>query len=110
MTQQENTNMIDLFLRAETETALIEACPFLRGVDDNGNPIWVTGTLDYALSIIGPVVGTPGDYDDDGVEVTPPVMDDRFHANLRCLPSIANQVPSEVVVDPDPADPVREWA
>lgn len=97
--------MIDIYLRAATEADLITACPFLRGPDD----IWITGTADYALSIIGPVVTTPGEYDDEGEEITPPVIDARFHANLRCSEAIAALVPPEVIVNPDPDNPVRVW-
>lgn len=99
--------MIDLYLRADTEAGLIAACPFLRGPDD----FWITGTADYALSIIGPVVTTPGTYDDEGEELTPPVVDARFHANLRCTEAIAALVPPEVIVNPDPEPhhPVRVW-
>jgi hypothetical protein len=37
----------------------------------------------YAIDEIGPVVVTPGVYDNDGNEVTPPVMDNRHHLNFK---------------------------
>lgn len=103
------TSMHDLYLRAHSEADLITACPFLRGTNDEGVPVWITGTADYALSIIGPVVTTPGTYDDEGQEITPPVVDARFHANLRCTEAIAALVPPQVIVNPDPDNPVRVW-
>ena len=39
-------------------------------------------TLDH----IGPVVITPGTYDADGVEITPPVIDNRHHVNMQIAP------------------------
>lgn len=95
--------MIDLHLRSESEATLAEACPFLR--DDDG---WLTSGDGFALDIIGPVVITDGEYDEDFNEITPPVIDSRFHANLRCSAEIAAMVPSELLVHP--SSPKRVWA
>ncbi len=38
------------------------------------------------LARLGPHVLTPGTYDDAGNEITPPVMDARFHANFWLSP------------------------
>lgn len=35
---------------------------------------------------LGPVVITPGTYDEDGNEITAPVLDDRHHVNIRLAP------------------------
>lgn len=70
--------MADLCLRAGNAGALASACPFLRGEDEEGN------------------------------EITPPVIDERFHANLRCTEEVAELVPNTVIVAP--SNPVRVWA
>lgn len=95
--------LVDVFLRADTPAALAAACPYL--VDDEGG--WVLSGDSFAFDPIGPVVLVPGIYDDEGNEVTPPIVDDRFHANLRCTPEIAAQVPEHIKVLPD--TPVRAW-
>ena len=99
---------VDLYLRAGNAGALASACPFLRGEGEDGKTHWITGTVDFALSVIGPVVAEPGTYDDEGAELTAPVMDNRFHANLRCTPEIAELVPDSVRVSP--SSPSRVWA
>lgn len=100
--------MIDLCLRAGNAGALASACPFLRGEDKTGERIWLTSGDGFALDIIGRVVTTPGTYDVAGNVITPPVFDDRFHANLRCNPEVAELVPASLIVTPDM--PVRVWA
>lgn len=95
--------MIDLFIRASDAEALATACPFLRGEDG-----WITSGDGWALDPIGPIVTTPGNYDEDGNEVTSPVIDSRFHANLRCSEGIAELVPETVLVFP--TKPARVWA
>ncbi|WEX10275.1 hypothetical protein [Chelativorans sp. AA-79] len=100
--------MIDLHLRAGNAGALASACPFLRGEDENGERIWLTSGEGFSLDIIGPVVITPGEYDEDGTEITPPVLDERFHVNLRCTDEIAAQVPDSFKVSP--STPIRVWA
>lgn len=100
--------MIDLYLRAADEAAMIEALPFLRGQDDDGNPAWITSSQTWALDVIGPLEVTPGIYDEEGAQLVAPVVDGRFHANLRCAPEIAAQVPEEVRTEP--SSPRRMWA
>ena len=100
--------MIDICLRAADEAALAAACPFLRGLDDEGAPCWLTAGNGWALDLIGPVALSPGQYDEDGNEVTPPVIDSRYHANLRCSAAVADLVPEDLIVTPD--HPVRVWA
>lgn len=96
--------MIDLYLRADTETALAEAAPVLR--DDSG---WRTDDHRFAIDVIGPVViTTAAIIDDDGNETTPAVFDNRFHINVRCEPLIADQIPEYVCVTP--SNPRRLWA
>ena len=97
--------MIDLYLRADTAEALRDACPFLW---DGEGEQWVLGTVDFAFDPIGPVVVVPSAYDDEGNQLSPPVIDWRFHANLRCTPDIAALVPGLLLVTP--GTPRRVWA
>jgi len=95
--------LVDVFLRADTPAALAAACPYL--VDEEGG--WVLGGDGFAFDPIGPVEIEPGVYDDEGGVITPPVVDTRYHANLRCTPEIAAQVPEYIKVFPD--NPIRVW-
>ena len=99
--------MIDLCLRAPDEAALADACPFLRGEDADGAPCWQTAGAGYALDVIGAVTLVWGTVDEDGNEITPPVIDGRYHANLRCSDAIAALVPAAMIATPDA--PVRVW-
>lgn len=95
--------MIDLCLRAGNAGAFASACPFLRG---DGQ--WLTSGDGFSLDVIGSVITTPGSYDDEGAELTPPVLDNRFHANLRCTEEIAAMVSETFVINP--TTPMRVWA
>ncbi|WP_173931398.1 hypothetical protein [Chelativorans sp. Marseille-P2723] len=99
--------MIDIYLRAGNAGALVSACPFLRGEDERGKRFWITAGDGFVLDVIGPVVITPGEHDDEGDEITPPVIDGRFHVNLRCTPAVAAQVPDHFKVEP--TTPYRRW-
>ena len=45
-------------------------------------------TKDWAIDEIGPIVTTPGEYDEEGVEITPPVFDNGHHINFQGVPPI----------------------
>lgn len=83
--------MIDLYLRAGNAGALVSACPFLRGENEDGSRFWLTSGEGFALDVIGAIEGSAG-----------------FHANLRCTEQIAALVPETVRVAP--AHPIRVWA
>lgn len=100
--------MIDLYLRAGNAGALANTCPFLRGENPDGERYWINSGEGWALDVIGPLVITPGTYDEDGNEIISPVIDQRFHANLRCSEEIAALVPDSILVNP--ASPKRVWA
>lgn len=73
-----------LRVRADDEAALVDALPMLRAPDADGNPYWMTAgpTCDFVL--IGPLELVPPVVDPEtGEEVTPAVIDQRCHANLR---------------------------
>ena len=75
--------MIDVWLRADTEAiAKLDAAvvaPFL--LSDDGD--WIESNLGWAMAIIGQVVNGPGQYEEDGTVIVAPVIDTRWHANLR---------------------------
>ena len=43
------------------------------------------GSQYILLDRIGPIVITPGVYDEEFNEITPPVIDDTYHVNLRIM-------------------------
>ena len=72
---------------AATFDAIAESVGMLsRQTDEEGIEQLVPGK-DVNISRMGPVVLTPGVYDEDGNEVTPPVMDMRYHVNYRLGPA-----------------------
>jgi len=121
--------MIDYLIRAEDRAV------WLTYAQDQG---WIDQDSVIAPHVfideIGAVAITPGEYDDEGIEITAPVMDDWHHVNLRLLSSdetFGGQLRSakaanvrgitalEVGVEPtriqvlSPADittPIRMWA
>lgn len=101
------TELIDLYLRTATEAAMIAALSFARGETEDGDPIWLTCGEGFAFDPIGPMVTEPGTYDEEGEEVTPPTIDSRFHANLRCSAEVAALVPAGIQLTPD--SPRRVW-
>jgi len=101
--------MMDLYLKATDEAELIDEIPFLRGVDDNDDPVWITSSHDYALDIIGTLYNDDALYDGEGVLITPATPIDAFHANLRCTDEISLLVPIEIQVVPPPSRMQRLW-
>lgn len=59
-----------VYFRADDEATFAASWPSLVGHPDADH--------------IGAVVTSPGVYDDEGAEVTPPVVDSRYHVNLLC--------------------------
>lgn len=57
-----------IYFRADDEATFAASWPSLVGHPDTDH--------------IGAVITTPGTYDDEGNEVTPPVVDSRYHVNL----------------------------
>lgn len=51
-------------------------------LDENGQEI-IRPAQGVNVDVIGPAMVTAGTYDADGNELTPPVMDTRYHVNLR---------------------------
>ncbi|MDG4721582.1 hypothetical protein [Thalassospira aquimaris] len=106
--------MTPIYLRSETEAAMIAGLPaYMRSTDEQGNPIWaVAGQIPrFDLCIIGPIVTTPAVIDPEtGEEITPAVIDDRFHVNLMVDDEALTDIPESLIVDPVPATPAVKFA
>lgn len=104
----------DIYLRAADEQALKDALPFaVYQADVPDGPSagdWKTSEAGlYVLDPIGPVVTQDAVMDEDGETViTPAVIDEGFHANLRLVGSYAPDIPAEVITNP--STPSRVFA
>jgi hypothetical protein len=97
--------MIDIFLRTDTPQALRSGLPFLWDKIEN---TWITGTFEFSFDPIGSVVTDPGEYDENDEEISPVIIDNRFHANLRCTEKISIKIPRNLMIHPK--NPIRTWA
>lgn len=99
--------MIDLMLRFDTEAAAAAALPMLRMGGQ-----WMTASHHHGLCLIGRVTATPAVLDASGTVVTPAVMDERWHANLRLLdhPDEASIVAACQPYTVNPPHPAVVWA
>ena len=78
----ENAGVIDAMLRA-TDKATWEAAAEAQNIlvrDENDNLVPAPG---IDIDAIGAMVVTPGTYGKNGRELTPPVLDNRYHLNMR---------------------------
>lgn len=99
--------MIDYYLRANTEAAMknsfLAAGIEVTGID--GEVADCNGIL-LAIGWLGPV-SRPDPSDPEG----PPIVDSRYHANLRAVGELPPEVLQELpILDPAPSNPVRVWA
>lgn len=87
--------MRDFLLRAHdraTFLARAEACGLLVQAEGFG----LVPAQGVNIDHIGPVTVTPGTYSEDGMTMlTPPVMDDRHHVNLRITEPALSAVDAE---------------
>ena len=99
--------MIDYYLRANTEAAMknafLAAGITVEGID--GEVVDFNG-IRLDIGWIGPVSRVDPN-DPEG----PPIVDSRYHANLR----VGGELPLEVleelpILDPAPQHPMRVWA
>ena len=56
-----------------------------------GTGVWAT-SKGVNISPLGPVVITPGTYDADGNQLTAPVLDTRYHVNIRIADPAVSRV------------------
>lgn len=97
--------MFDIYLKAENEVAFKSKFPFLWDANEGD---WILGTEEFSFDPIGPVLKKEGTYTEEGELLTPPVIDNSFHANLRANRNIRKLVPESLKIKP--SNPVREWA
>lgn len=85
------------------ETALDAAG--LMQIDENGNVHF--GNRVHAVDMVGAIVDTPGEYDEDGNEITPPTFVTGHHVNIRSRgEKPAGLTPYEIAT---PTTPTRRW-
>ena len=99
--------MSDYYLRATTEaemkSAFLAAGIEVTGID--GEVVDFNG-IRLDIGWLGPI-SRPDPNDPEG----PPIVDNRYHANLR----VGGELPLEVlqelpILDPAPSNPMRVWA
>jgi hypothetical protein len=99
--------MSDYYLRANTKAAMqnafLAAGITVQGID--GEMVDFDG-IRLDIGWIGPVV-RPDPADPEG----PPIVDSRYHANLRVSGDLEPEVLAELpILDPPPTVPMRVWA
>lgn len=108
--------MNNLYLKAATEQALIDALPFARGIDLQGDPYWLSATNEFSLDIIGDLYNDDAVYSEELDErgrhvcISAPTKIPGFHANLRCNDRIRALIPEGVIIMPPPGRVQRQWA
>lgn len=99
--------MTDYYLRTNTKAAMqnafLAAGITVEGIDGE---VVDFGGIRLDIGWIGPVV-RPDPADSEA----PPIVDSRYHANLR----VGGELPAEVlaelpILDPSPTHPMRVWA
>lgn len=82
--------IIDLMVWAPTREQ------FIKGMVQNGLATFEDGVLlpteGVMIDELGPIIKTPAVYDEDGKEITPAVIVDGHHVNLRAYGQFAQQV------------------
>ena len=99
--------MIDYYLRANTEAAMknafLAAGITVEGID--GEVVDFNG-IRLDIGWLGPV-SRPDPNDPEGS----PIVDNRYHANLRAVGELPLEVLQELpILDPAPKHPMRVWA
>lgn len=99
--------MSDYYLRANTKAAIqnafLAAGITVQGID--GEVVEFDG-IRLDIGWLGPV-SRPDPNDPEG----PPIVDSRYHANLRVSGDLEPEVLAELpILDPPPTVPMRVWA
>lgn len=99
--------MNDYYLRENTEAAMknafLAAGITVKGID--GEVVDFNG-IRLDIGWLGPI-SRPDPNDPEG----PPIVDSRYHANLRVSGTLPTEVLSELpILDPPPSNPMRVWA
>lgn len=98
--------MINLYLKADSESALIEALPFAR--HENA---WLEASNTFALDIIGILYEDTSEWplNERGELLQEPAQLPGFYANLKVTEEIITLVPSDIIISA-PTRPRRVWA
>jgi len=94
---------MDIMLRFADEATAKAKLSAYQGEDG-----WLTASHAHALDPIGPIVTAPAEVDDEGEIITPAVVDEGFHVNLRVLSGDAPDGLEPYTVHP--TEPKRVWA
>lgn len=99
--------MIDYYLRAAKKSTMLDAFEAagitVEGID--GEVVDFNGTR-IDIGWLGPVSRT-----DPADPEGPPIVDSRYHANLRVSGKLPPEVLAELpILDPPPSVPMRVWA
>lgn len=98
--------MNDYYLRTSTEAAMknafLAAGIQVTGLD--GEVVWLDG-IRLDIGWLGAISKPDPDPE------LPPVIDSRYHANLRVSGALPTEVLAQLpILDPPPSNPVRVWA
>jgi len=94
-----------------TFMSLCDTLGWVSGGKSDDDLQWIPGdtlvayTHDRAIDEIGPMIETPGVYDEDGTELVPPLINDNHHVNYKGEPP-AEWEPYRIEVN----TPYRVWS
>lgn len=95
--------MIDHMLRFLDKEEFLEVVYFAFNSDGE----FLNDTIEYSFDTIGKVCIEEGEFNEKDELIKPPVIDDRFHINIRCTETISQKIPNKYKVTPD--TPIRTW-
>jgi hypothetical protein len=100
---------------AEMRSVLFEKVPTEWDRTDPENPVataWEERQLFRNTDIVGLIVDTPAELNEEGEVISDATYVDGVHCNLRVLPGESELVErlNDYLVDPTPVTPARVWA
>lgn len=93
--------MIDVLLRFEDEAEFKRELNFLI---KDGTPL---NSKDFYIDVIGAATIKEGVYDAGGNILYDPIVDSRWHVNIRCSVLMSLTLPDKYKVNP--INPIRGW-
>ena len=101
--------MLDVYLKAADEQALIDTLPGFRGEDEDGVAIWLGGGHSFALDLVGALYNDDALMNEDGTIDTPATALPGYHANLRLLDeNLLSSIPESIIIT-EPNNPKRRF-
>jgi len=94
-------------------SVLFEKVPTEWDRTDPENPIataWEETQIFRNTDIVGLIVDTPAELNEEGEVVTEATYIDGVHVNIRLMPGESAEGLSDYLCDPTPVTPVRVWA